>query len=251
MSSLKVLVLCWCLKIKRLPDFGENMECLSVLNLMKCEKLLCLPNSINNLKSLRHLNLSGCSKVCKLPDNINENKALEDLDLSFTSIREVSSSLFQLENLKRLSFSGCSGRVFNSLAYRLTLKLKLFGRKPAPTYLKLPAFISGLSSLIFSDLSYCKLNYGLIPRDLGHLSSLETLILSGNNDLELPPACIGNLSKLRCLELEGCRSFVDQSLLSVPVEASLFIDLLGFWKLFEPHESEILYQVCLLTEAIL
>ena len=247
MSSLKVLFLRRCFRIKRLPDFEENMECLSVLNLMNCSKLLCLPNTISNLKSLRRLNLSGCTKVCRLPNNINENKALEDLDLSKTSIREVSSSLFQLENLKWLSFSGCSGPVSNSPVYPLLLKFKLFGRKPAPTYLKLPASISGLSSLIFLDLSYCNLNYGLIPRDLGHLWSLETLILSGNKDLELPLASIANLYRLRCLELEGCRSFVEQSLLSVPVEASLFIDLFEFWKLFEPRESDILCQVCLLA----
>ncbi|XP_027365080.1 TMV resistance protein N-like [Abrus precatorius] len=235
MSSLKRLFLCGCLNIRKLPDFGENMECLSVLNLMNCSNLLCLPNTLSNLKSLKHFNLSGCSKVCVLPVNINENEALEDLDLSKTSIREVNASLFHLKNLKRLSFRGCSGPVSNS------------SEKPAPKYLVLPASVSGLSSLVTFDLSYCNLYGELIPEDLGNLSSLETLILSGNKDLVLPAASIANLSKLCFLELEGCRSFVDGSVLrhlvDFPVEAGLFLDLWEFWKLFESHDSELLCQV--------
>ncbi|KAK7345824.1 hypothetical protein VNO77_16436 [Canavalia gladiata] len=235
MSSLKRLFLCGCLNITRLPDFGENMECLSVLNLMNCSNLLCLPNTISNLKSLKRLNLSGCSKVCTLPENISKNEALEDLDLSKTSLRKVDSSLFHLKNLRRLSFHGCSGPVSNSWD------------KPALTYLELPWYVSGLSSLNIFDLSYCDLYDKLIPKDLGNLSSLETLILSGNKNLVLPAASIANLSKLRFLELEGCRSFVDGSvlrhLIDFPVEAGLFLDLWEFWKLFESHDSELLCQV--------
>ncbi|KAK7270304.1 hypothetical protein RIF29_23353 [Crotalaria pallida] len=235
MSSLKRLFLCDCLNIKRLPDFGESMECVSVLNLMNCSNLLALPNTISNLKSLRRLNLSGCSKICILPDNINENRALEDLDLSETSVREVTSSLFHLTNLKRLSFRGCSGPVSNNC------------KEQHPTYLRLPASVSGLSSLNTLDLSYCNLNFRLIPKDLGQLSSLESLILTGNKDLVPPAASISNLSNLSFLELEGCGSSADgsvpQHLLDYDVEAGLFLDLWKFWKLFESDDSELLCQV--------
>ncbi|CAL0316124.1 unnamed protein product [Lupinus luteus] len=235
MSSLKRLFLCDCLNIKRLPDFGESMGSLSLLNLMNCSNLLSLPNTISNLKSLRRLNLSGCSKICRLPDNINENTVLEDLDASETSIREVTSSLFHLENLKRLSFRGCSGPVSNNW------------EEQPPTYLRLPASVSGLSSLNTLDLSYCNLNFRLILKDLGHLSSLESLILSGNKDLVPPAASISNLSKLSYLELEDCGSYADgavpQHLLDVDVEAGLFLDLWKFWMLFESDDSELLCQV--------
>ncbi|MED6154891.1 hypothetical protein PIB30_000393 [Stylosanthes scabra] len=245
MSSLKRLFLCGCSNIKLLPDFSESMESLSVLNLMKCSKLLCIPDTITNLKSLRLLNLSGCSKVCKLPHNINENKGLEDLDLSETSIRFVNPSLFQMENLKRLSFHGCSGPVSNNCELTSTFEFGIF-EEPDLNRLNLPPSISGLSMLNSFDLGYCNLHHGLIPKDLDKLSSLETLILSGNTDLVVPES-VSKLPNLHFLEAEGCMGFVNQSVLQHHsdslVEAGLFLDLWKFWKQFKPNNSELLCQV--------
>ncbi|XP_061338269.1 TMV resistance protein N-like [Gastrolobium bilobum] len=226
MCSLKTFLLSDCSNIERLPDMGENMTCLSVLNLMNCDKIFCLPNSISNLKSLKTLNISGCSKVCSLPDNINQNKALEDLDLSGTAIRELHPSLLQLHNLKRLSFRECS----------------------KPTCLTLPPFVSGLSSLTVLDLSYCNLTDQSIPSDLHCLSSLERLILSGNNFIHFPDHFIANIPKLRCLELEDCSQL--QSLPVLPPHVRLYVTDLAereakqldeekLWKLFESSDKEL------------
>jgi len=46
-----------------------------------------------------------------LPDGIKQNTALEDLNLSRTAIEEFDPSLFQLENLKRLSLKDVVGQV--------------------------------------------------------------------------------------------------------------------------------------------
>ncbi|CAL0318891.1 unnamed protein product [Lupinus luteus] len=120
MCSLKYLDLDNCSKLRRLPDFDGKTECVSEMYLRNCTNLLSIPNTISNLKTLKILNISGCSKVDRLPNNINENKDLEDLDMSYTSIREVDSCLFQLENLKRLLFGGCCGPIFKSQGKLLT-----------------------------------------------------------------------------------------------------------------------------------
>ncbi|XP_057758302.1 disease resistance protein RPV1-like [Arachis stenosperma] len=245
MCSLKRLFLCGCTNMKTLPDFGESMGSLSVLNLMKCSNLLCIPDSISNLKSLKQLNLSGCSKVCKVPHNINQNKALEDLDLSETSIRVMNPCLFELENLKRLSFHGCSGPVSNTCELALSFELG-FSKEPDLLRLTLPPSFAGLSSLNIFDLGNCNLDHGLIPKNLGELSSLETLILSGNTDLVVPKS-VAMLPNLRILEAEGCKDFIDRSVLprlsDSVVEAGLFLDLWKFWEQFKSNNDELLCQV--------
>jgi Leucine-rich repeat (LRR) protein len=176
MCSLKMLFLSDCSSVKRLPNFGENMTGVTALNLMNCKSLLYLPSSISNLKSLRILNVSGCSKICTLPipNAINQNKALKDIDLSRTAIRELDPSLFQLENIKRLSLRGCSGPTSNfSWEFQLPFGMK-FRFFPSQTGLTLPPFVSTLSSLTELDLSYCNLTDISIPRDINCLSSLET-----------------------------------------------------------------------------
>jgi Leucine-rich repeat (LRR) protein len=249
MCSLKMLFLSDCSNVKRLPDFGENMTGVTALNLMNCKSLLYLPNSISNLKSLRILNISGCSKICTLPNGINQNKALKDIDLSRTAIRELDPSLFQLENIKRLSFRGCSGTTSNfSWEFQLP-----FGKKfrffPSQTGLTLPPFVSALSSLTELDLSYCNLNDNSIPRDIDCLSSLERLNLSGNNFVRLPSHYIANLTKLRYLELEDCSQL--RSLPMLPPHVRLYatdsdtkeanaLDPQKIWKVFESSEKEFL-----------
>ncbi|KAK7396211.1 hypothetical protein VNO78_17051 [Psophocarpus tetragonolobus] len=227
MDSLKCLILSGCPAVRELPEFGENMKNLSMLALEGtsiaelpvsvgnlnglndlllegCKKIVCLPNTISNLKSLSRLNISGCSNFSKLPDNLNENEALEYLNASETSIREVPSSIVLLKNLRLLSFRGCKGLSSNSRSSFFPFQnIFRFNSPPTPNRLILPSF-SGLSSLDKLDLSYCNLPDGSIPDDLGCLSSLITLDLSGNNFVHLPTGCISKLLKLEKLLLKCC-----------------------------------------------
>lgn len=248
MDSLKTLILSDCSNISRLPEFGKNMISMSVLNLMHCKNIVCLPNSISNLKSLKILNISGCSKICSLPDGIKKNTALENLDLSRTGIGEMDPSLLQLGNLKILSLSGCGlpasySQLGVSRPYRN--RLRYFSDD---TCLILPSTFSGLSSLTALDLSYCNLTDDSLPHDIDGLSSLERLILSGNDFLRLPTCYFVNLSKLRYLELEDCPQLHSVPLL--PPHACLYStdsdakeskisDPQKIWKLFESSNKEL------------
>ena len=83
MESLEVLILFGCSKLKKIPEFGENMHhvlklyfngtaitklpksighltSLVLLNFRDCKSLMCLPSSIFNLKFLKDVNISGC-----------------------------------------------------------------------------------------------------------------------------------------------------------------------------------------------
>lgn len=228
MDSLKRLVLSGCSAVRKLPEFGESMKSLSVLALEEtsiaelpvsvghltglnnlllegCKNIVRLPNTFSNLKSLRRLNISGCSKISELPDNLNENEALETLNASETAIREVPSSIVLLKNLRLLLFRGCKGLSLTSNSWSSLLpfeKILRFNSHPTPTRLILPT--SGLSSLTKLDLSYCNLHDGSIPEDLGYLSSLVTLDLSGNNFVRL--GRISELLKLEKLLLKRCPS---------------------------------------------
>ncbi|KAI4331932.1 hypothetical protein L6164_016879 [Bauhinia variegata] len=175
---------------------------LAVLNLKNCKNLVCLPSTIHNLKSLKTLNISGCSKISRLPENLRECKWLEELDVSETGIEEVPSCIFDLENVKVLSFEGCQGLVSKSWNWFLPFGW-IFGSHSVPKGFRLPHSWSNLSSLQRLNLSYCNLSEGSIPSDIDCLSSLQSLNLSGNNFVSLPNS-ISKLLKLEVLFLDCC-----------------------------------------------
>lgn len=117
MESLKTLNLSGCSRVKTIPQFKGNMECVSELyldgtaitklvtsignltslgfiSLKDCKNLITLPKTLFELKLLRDLNLVG-SKLCE--DGIHE--ILEDVEMRKTLVRAMPIAPFQL--LKR------------------------------------------------------------------------------------------------------------------------------------------------------
>ncbi|VVA29076.1 Hypothetical predicted protein, partial [Prunus dulcis] len=205
MDSLEHFSLRGCSKLKKIPEFGEHMQNVKEIYLCEtaieqipssierlvglvslfindCESLLSLPNAICNLKSLRQLIGNGCSKVDKLP---GEMECLESLELSGSGMR---GPLGAMKNLKILDLSG-SVASLNPDPERWGLVLSSLNR---------------LGSLTKLDLSDCNIGEGAIPYDIGCLSSLKELDLSGNNFVSLPSS-IRYLSELRYLQLQRCK----------------------------------------------
>uniref|UniRef100_A0A2N9FJ87 TIR domain-containing protein n=1 Tax=Fagus sylvatica TaxID=28930 RepID=A0A2N9FJ87_FAGSY len=191
MKSLVTLDLSRCSNVKKIPEFVGNMECLQYLyleksaitelpssverltglrflNLRYCKNLVCLPSTICNLKSLEDLDLYGCSKLDELPENLGILEECKDLLC-------LPSTICNLKSLQDLDLSGCS-------------KLE-----------NLPENIGNVKVL---DLRDC--NIWEIPNDIGCLSSLYKLDLSGNNFDSLPES-ISELPHLYWFHLEGCK----------------------------------------------
>lgn len=241
MDSLKELILSGCSKVKKLPEFGSNMKCLSLLNLEDCENLLSLPNSIHNLKSLKKLYISGCTKFSKLPHSMNENEYLEELDLRGTAIRDISLSKIHLENLKELSYGGRKQLANNS--GNMLLRISKFRRQQNPKELILPP-LSSLLALTSLNLNYCNLNDESI-HNLGSLKFLQELDLSGNYFVNPPAYCISDLSMMQKLSFTDCPRLESLPVLPQNVQSfyatnstqlnPLNLDPQRLWKIFESH----------------
>ncbi|KAL4594474.1 hypothetical protein ACB092_12G023500 [Castanea dentata] len=221
MESLEILILSGCSKIKRIPEFMENMKSLSKLHLnataitklpssiehltnltslhlRDCKNLVCLPNIFCSFKSLKDINLAGCSKLDGLPEQLWNVESLEKLNVSGITLKEPPPSV-TLENLKELSLQGCKeppNKLWNNL-----FPLNLMPRRSLnPVSLLLPSLL-GMRSLKSLDLSNCNLQ--IIPSDIGNLSSITKLYLSGNHFSCLPESMV-QLSKLEVIDLNNC-----------------------------------------------
>ncbi|KAI9072025.1 hypothetical protein K1719_046015 [Acacia pycnantha] len=188
----------------KLPESLGLLSGLKTLRLRGCKNLVCLPQSIHKLKHLVIVDIAGCSKFGRLPEKLNEMEALEEIDASETDITEVPCSIGGLKKVKRLSFRGCKTSTSNSWSLVPLLKRTLFWGLSIHKGLTLPASIWSIKSLNELDLSYCNIDDGSIPFDLGGLSSLKELNLSGNLFKNLPVGFISNLLKLEVLYLHSC-----------------------------------------------
>lgn len=207
LDNLETLILSACLKLANFPEIMSGMNCLSEVyleatdvkelpssiehltglrlkNLGYCRNLTNLPKTIGRLRSLRILVLSGCSKLEKLPEELGHIEILEELYCDETAIQSPPSSITLFKNLKTLSFHGCKGIVSQSWSSLFFTWLRPRKYNHEPTSLMFSSF-SSLCSLRKLDLSDCCMLDEGIPSDLGCLSSLVELNLSGNNFVDI------------------------------------------------------------------
>ena len=155
------------------------------------QNLLCLPSTICYLKEVSHLDLFGCSKIVNLPKNLGNMESLSTLYLHGTTLKELPSSTVRLQNVKGVCFSECQwpSSSFDCLPTSLD---------PVGVLLRL------LSSMPIRDLDLRDCHLLAIPNDIGCLSLLNALRLSGNDFISLPES-ISRLFRLRLLDLDGCK----------------------------------------------
>ena len=257
MESFEILILSGCSKVKKIPEFGRNMErvCklyldgtsitklptsiehltgLASLNLRDCKNLVFLPSTIFNLKLLKEVDICGCSKFERLPENLGNAESIEELDVSRTAIRQVPSSISHLKNLKRLSFEGCKALLSSNKSWYELIPFYSKLRSLDPMAL---SPLLGLCSLTKLNLSDCNLK--AIPNDIGSLFSLEHLILNGNKFVCLPES-MGQLSNLKWMQVSNCTSL--RSLSKLPstikgIAANNCISLEMLPNLLKPNNS--------------
>nr|XP_016491657.1 PREDICTED: TMV resistance protein N-like [Nicotiana tabacum] len=178
--SLETLLLGGCSSLTEIHPSIENLFSLIILCMPYCKKLRDLPSSICQLKSLEDLDIDGCLSIKTLPDNLGDLKSLRSLQASYTGIKQLPRSVEMLRNLKTLRVEGRKLKVERSISERGFHRVQY----------SLPTFVSDLI------LTYYYLSEADIPRNIGSLSSLEYLDLSGNSFHCLP----FDFSKLRLLK---------------------------------------------------
>ncbi|TQD73144.1 hypothetical protein C1H46_041328 [Malus baccata] len=226
LKRLKVLDLSWCESIKSLPNEVEmdslekipsskgHLVGLEHLYLRNCKNLLNLPRAICNLKSLIYLDVRGCLKIHKLPGDMDHLRVLE----LGTTMKEP---LVGMKNLEYLAFEGSDAKAREG--WGLLRLLGLGKSRPDPSCWGLVlSSLNRLCSLRELRLEDCEICEGDIPDDIGCLSFLESLELSGNNFVSLPES-IRRLSKLERLNLDRCKSL--QELPPLPSNSELYVSL--------------------------
>ena len=203
MESLKILILSGCPKLKRIPEFEVNMK--QVLKLyLDGTTITKLPTSIGNLTGLASLSARDCKNLMSLPITFFNMKSIKDVDFFGCSRLEYLGTVKSVEEFDK---SGTSIRpIFSSNALFKTLKKLASGRfKPRSPYTMglLSTYPLCWTSLIKLNLSNCNLR--VISDDIGRLSSLKEMYLSGNSFVCLPDS-IGKLSNLTWMDLDNCTS---------------------------------------------
>ena len=157
LESLKILILSDCLKIKAIPEFGENMGRIMELHL-DGTTITKLPTSIGNLSGLASLNVRDCKNLMSLP-----------------------STFFNMTWLKELNLSGCSKLLKNLWRGE---SVDVNGQMPSSSAIfetfKKIAFV-GFQLLPFNPMSRSSESMGLLSSSLFGLSSLTKLKLSDCN----------------------------------------------------------------------
>uniref|UniRef100_A0A6N2MZJ9 TIR domain-containing protein n=1 Tax=Salix viminalis TaxID=40686 RepID=A0A6N2MZJ9_SALVM len=152
---------------------------------------------------------------------------LEMIDLSNSLSLVRTPDFTSIPNLKRLILEGCTSlyEVHPSLGHHKKLQyvnlMNCRNVKTLPSNLEMESlerivvlpYLSDFCSLEVLSLRDCHLKEGVLPEDIGCLSSLMSLYLSQNNFVSLPRS-INELSELETLVLEDCRML--ESLPEVP-----------------------------------
>ncbi|KAG5224317.1 TMV resistance protein [Salix suchowensis] len=213
LNKLKIINLSYSKCLVKTPNF-RGLPSLERLMLVECTSLVEVHQSIGNLKSLVLLNLEGCNSLKTLPESLGHLESLSELFAKGTVIKQLPTSARYLKKLTKLSFGGYEN-VFCSpdppSKSRFSRFSSWFSPKSCSSSLAmLPSSFTSFSSLKELDLSYAGLSDAISSIDLGSLSFLEDLDLSGNGFFNLPSG-ISRLPKLQRFKVERCKNLLSIS----------------------------------------
>ncbi|KAH0711335.1 hypothetical protein KY289_007294 [Solanum tuberosum] len=228
MPNLESLNLKGCRSLEEVHPSLKYCRKLIILNLYRCESLERFPYV--NVESLEYLNLNYCNSLQKFPEILGIMKPELGINMSCSGIRELPlsyfdlqphlteldlrgmdnlvslpSSICKLKGLVRLNVSECSK--LESLPEEIGDLENLEELHASNTLISRPpssiVCLNKLKSLKELDLSHCNIIDGGLSEDIGSLSSLQRLNLSGNN-FEYLPRSIAQLGALEYLNLSDC-----------------------------------------------
>ncbi|XP_022750905.1 TMV resistance protein N-like [Durio zibethinus] len=223
LENLRVLDLNGCFKLREIPNLSTaiNLEELMCHNCCSLVELPCL----KSLTSLKQLGLSYCINLKRFPefpshlneldltytgieevsDSIGDLLQLRKLSLSWSSVINVSSNLSKLESLTDLDLRECQITEFPEIPRNLS-KLYLMGKRIQ----NLPSSIVELDALKVIYLSDCTsiTNFPNFPE------KIEEIYMDNTSIEEVPSSSISRLKNLKKLVVTGCQRL--ESLLGLP-----------------------------------
>ncbi|CAK9200268.1 unnamed protein product [Sphagnum troendelagicum] len=202
LKSLKMLKLVRCKHLKTLPQSFGCLDELEHLDMFENTSLEMLPESFGQLQALNHLNLGGCSfgKGIGLPSNVGDLINLKSLVLNGNLMTTIPESFKDLNALVTLKMLQCPNLV---VVQALPSKLERLYIGNCPKLTNIPC-LGNLNTLKYLILNDCPILTHLQGLDFPPCKLLEQLLLRDCIALERLPENIGELSKLKCLDLYGC-----------------------------------------------
>ncbi|XP_047267437.1 putative receptor-like protein kinase At3g47110 [Capsicum annuum] len=166
-----------------------------------------IPHSISNCSKLTRLELSENKLTGLIPNSLGYLTLLQILNLERNYLTSDSSLNFltSLTNCRNLTFLSLYLNPLNSM---------------------LPASVGNLSTSLRTFVaSSCKIK-GRIPNEVGNLSSLLKLDLSGNNIVGSIPTSIGNLRNLQRFNLSSNKltGFIGDHICKLPHLGDIYLD---------------------------
>ncbi|XAR66506.1 Non-specific serine/threonine protein kinase [Bertholletia excelsa] len=160
------------------------------------------PTFLCRLSNITTLSLYNNSINSTLPEEISGCLSLESLNLAQNLLTgALPSSLADLPNLKLLDLTG------NNFSGEIPASFGMFRQLEALSLVAnlldgpIPAFLGNVSTLKQLNLSYNPFYPGRIPSELGNLTNLEILWLSGCNLEGVIPDSLSRLKRLTDLDL--------------------------------------------------
>ncbi|EMS67363.1 Putative disease resistance protein RGA1 [Triticum urartu] len=190
-----------------IPNSITSLSKLNYLSLRDSSNILTLPQSIGEIEGLMYLDLSGCSGMRELPKSFGELKKLVHLDLSkCVCVCNVSEFLGSLTELQYLNLSGCRsiGNLHASLGVLSELQYLNLSFSSYVNCRKTKLF-DVFTKVEHSNLSSSHSCLKQLPEVLGNLNKLKFLNLSGSYCLKELSWLSGNQKSLVHLDLSKCR----------------------------------------------
>ncbi|XP_061991025.1 disease resistance protein RPV1-like [Rosa rugosa] len=233
LKTLEKLELRKCESLRSLPESIGSMWALTSI-IITAANITELPESIGRLENLTMLQLNRCKQFCKLPASIGQLKSLHRLQMVETAVTELPESFGMLSSLMVLSMGkkpqngrhteekfilpasfsnlsmlseldaracNISGEIpddFEKLSSLETLNLS------RNSFCRLPASLSGLSTLQKLSLPRCKKLKSLppLPSSLKEVDVANCVALESISD-------VSNLENLTDFNLTNCEKVLD------------------------------------------